>query len=277
MWRARYALPALICALGAAEASASFLDDDFWCRTYGCAVVHDGQSYDIYDNWQFATSSCCVQPGEEMVSYYSRAGTPLVTNTLDRIGPGPGDDEGMMLEVISGSGVYTIVDDGDGYLDASDTMGVFSLDSSTDIRLASGARAYSHSFYVTSRRTRFSLRAMAQVQNASGDFTNTIGLGDIKLVPSVSRRGNDGGWDYGARANAGNITIVNGVEDLGDLSSGPTQIMDFGRSSGIRIRDGDINEQVIRLDFRYEMPEYDLSMGTGELDIDVDFTFYREP
>jgi hypothetical protein len=259
----------------ASSASASFLDTDFWCRTYGCVVVHDSTTYDIYDNWQFATNSCCVPFGSEMIDYYIRAGSPVVTGTRDLIGPGPGDGEGMMIEVVDGSGVFNVVDDGDGFLDASDSLGVFSLNSATDLRLAGSAQQYSHSFYISSRNTDFSVRAFAQIANATGDFGDTIGLGDIKLTPSLSRRGNDGGWDYGSRANAQNVTIVSGIDNLGDLTGGPTQIMDFGRD--IRQSNGDIDEQTIRLDFLYEMPEYDLSLGTGSLDIDVEFAFHREP
>ena len=70
---------------------------------------------------------------------------------------------------------------------------------------------------------------------------------------------------------------MSGVDDLGDLSGAPTQIMNFGRNAGIRQGNGDIDEQTIRLDFLYEMPEYDLSMGIGSLDIDVEFNFFREP
>ena len=272
MWRRS---PLLLLAV-ALPSQASFLDTDFWCRTYGCAVVHDGQTYDIYDNYLFATNSCCVAEGEEMVSYYSSVGVPLITGTLDRVGPGPEDGESLMLEIVDGNTVYSVFDDGDGYLDASDTLGAFTLSSDTDLRLSGAAQRYSHSFFVSSRNTRFSLRAMAQVAESSGDLATTVGLGDIKLTPSLSRRGNDGGWEYGARANAGNITIVNGIEDLGDLTAGPTQIMDFGRRAGIRRRNGDINQQLIRLDFLYELPSYDMSMGKGSLDVDVEFTFYRE-
>lgn len=120
------------------------------------------------------------------------------------------------------------------------------------------------------------MRAMARIASSSGDFANTIQLGDIKLTPEITRRGQDGSFDFGARANAGNITILNGIDDLGDLSSGPTQIMDFGRQNGIRTRDGDIDEQSIRLDMIYTMPNYDLSMGIGSLDIELEFDFYRE-
>ena len=52
--------------------------------------------------------------------------------------------------------------------------------------------------------------------------------------------------------------------------------MNFGRQQGIRVGNGDIDEQTIRLDFLYEMPEYDLSLGIGSLNVDVAFDFYRE-
>lgn len=261
-------------------ASASFLDTDFYCRTYGCAVVHDGQNYDIYDNWQFNIARCCVPVGSPMQSYYNRAESPNLTGTLDSIiGTDPNADESMMLGITQNGSTLdaSIFDDGDGYLDAGDTLNAFTLSSATDIKLAGKGEAYSHSFFISSRNTRFSMRAIATITNATGDFSSTIGLGDIKLTPSISSRGNDGGFDYGRRANAGNITIVSGVDDLGDLSGLPTQIMEFERNNGIRQRNGDIDEQSIRLDLLYTMPRYDLSMGTGSLDINVIFDFYREP
>lgn len=269
----------LACVI-ASEASASFLDTDFWCRTYGCAVVHDGQDYDIYDNWQFATNSCCVPIGAPMVSYYRRAENPNKTGTLTPItGLGPDGTESMMLGVSQGGGAInaSVFDDGDGYLDAGDTLSAFTLNSATDLQLDGPGKQYSHSFFISSRNTRFSMRALARIVNASGDFANTIQLGDIKLTPSITRRGQDGSFDFGQRANAGNIMIVSGVDDLGDLSGAPTQIMEFDRQSGIRIRNGDIDEQSIRVDMLYTMPEYDLSMGIGSLNIDVVFDFYREP
>lgn len=262
------------------QASASFLDSDFWCRTYGCAVVHDGQNYDIYDNWQFATNSCCVPYGGQMLDYYIRAGGTNLTGTLDRSDNfRPQSDQGMRLGITQDGGSTidaSILDDGDGFLDAGDSLSAFTLNPNTDIALDGPGRRYSRSFFISSRNTRFSLRALASISNATGDFANTIQLGDIKLTPSFDSRGNDGGFEYGARANTSSIQIVSGVDDLGDLTGVPTQIMNFGRNSGIRQRNGDIDEQTIRLDFLYEMPAYDMSMGVGSLNIDVAFDFYRE-
>lgn len=263
----------------ASSAQASFLDTDFWCRTYGCAVVHDGSNYDIYDNWLFASNSCCVPVGGQMIDFYVRAGNTNVTGSLGGNGAvTPDFDEGSMFGITQdGSTINaSLFDDGDGFLDASDTLGAFSLNPNTDILLDGPGKSYSHSFFISSRNTRFSLRALASIANSTGDFSNTIQLGDIKLTPSFNASGNDGGFQFGSRANTSNIQIVSGVDDLGDLTGVPTQIMNFGRQQGIRQRNGDIDEQTIRLDFLYEMPDYDFSMGTGSLNVDVTFDFYRE-
>ena len=261
-------------------ASASFLDTDFWCRTYGCAVVHDGQDYDIYDNWQFSSNNCCVPIGGQMISYYRRAETPNRTGTLTPVTElGPDNNEGMMLGITQGNSIINQFadDNNNGFLDASDSMNAFTLTAATDIALDGPGRQYSHSFFISSRNTHFSMRALAAISNTTGDFADTVQLGDIKLTPSITRRGRDGDFDFGRRASSGNIMIVSGIDDLGDLSGAPTQIMDFGRQSGIRIRNGDIDEQSIRVDMLYTMPNYDLSMGVGSLDIDVIFDFFREP
>jgi len=278
MSRRRAALLALAGLACSPSAQASFLDSDFWCRTYGCAVVHDGANYDIYDNFNFSTNSCCIPIGGEMLDYYIRAGETNVTGSIGGLGAAtPDTNESFSLGIIENGGIISAIDDGDGYLDAGDAFGAFILNPNTDIALDGPGRSYSHSFFITSRNTRFSLRALATISNATGDFADTIQLGDIKLTPSFQASGNDGGFQFGGRANTANIQIVSGVDDLGDLSGLPTQIMNFGRQQGIRQRNGDIDEQTIRLDFLYEMPEYDLSMGTGSLNMNVTFDFYREP
>ena len=275
----RIILTGVALASVASSAQASFLDTDFWCRTYGCAVVHDGANYDIYDNYLFNSGRCCVPVGGQMIDYYIRAEDTNITGQIGGTGHnGPDSDEGFMFGITqNGSTINaSLFDDGDGYLDASDSLGAFSLNPNTDILLDGPGKSYSHSFFISSRNTRFSLRALASIANSTGDFSNTIQLGDIKLTPSFNASGNDGSFQFGSRANTSNIQIVSGVDDLGDLTGVPTQIMNFGRQQGIRQRNGDIDEQTIRLDFLYEMPDYDFSMGTGSLNVDVTFDFYRE-
>jgi len=267
------------CLIFQANAAASFLDSDFWCRTYGCAVVHDGQNYDIYDNYIFSQQRCCVANGSQLIPYSTNFGSLKLTGTMNTH-QGPDSGQSMMMGITqNGTSIgNAVLDDGDGYLDATDQFsGAFSLNSATDVVLSGNGKQYSHSFYITSRRTRLSLRARASVASSTGDFSNTISLGDIKLGTNISRRGQDGGFSYGQRAADNNIMILNGVDDLGDIQAGPTRIIDFGRLSGIRRRNGDLNEQTIRLDFNYTMPDYDFSMGVGALNVDMVFDLYKEP
>jgi len=259
-------------------AVASFLDSDFWCRTYGCTVVHDGNNLDIYDNYIFAQGRCCIPIGAPMIPYTTTFGSFNLTGSLANP-VGPTGSQSMMLGITqNGTTVsQSVIDDGDGYLDAGDQLCVFNLNANTAITLDGQGREYSHSFFITSRNTRFSLRARSSINNASGDFVTTLGLEDIKIAASVSQTGNDSGFRYGRRASTSNISIVNGIVDLGDLQAAPTRLIEFDRFSGIRRRNGNINDQTIRLDFLYTMPDYDFSMGVGTLNVDMVFDMYREP
>lgn len=260
-------------------ANASFLDNDFWCRTYGCAIVHDGQNFDIYDNYILATNTCCIANGAQMIPFSNTFSGFNLTDSLDKH-IGPNSSQGMVFGITQNGNTVSqaLNDDGDGYLDAGDNFGgAFTMSSLTDIMLDGSGKAYSHSFFITSRNTRFSLRALASIASSTGDFATSLTLNDIKIDAAVTRRGNDAGFNFGLRANSNNITVVNSVNDLGDLQAVSTKIFDFDRFNGIRRRNGNLDEQSIRLDLVYTMPDYDMSMGVGSLNIDMVFDLYKEP
>ena len=213
-----------------------------------------------------------------MISFYSRAETPNLTGTLTPFAP-PEQGQSMMFGISEdGSNVsVAFLDDGDGYLDAGDSLSAFTLSPTTDVLLAENGRNYSHSFFISSRNTRFSLRALASIAQSTGDFANTLDLEDIQLSTSFRHQGSDGGLSFGDRANIAGITSDPGIDNLNDLSGVPATLFNFSQFDGIRQSEGDLNDQTIRLDFLYEVPEYDLSMGVGSLNVDVVFDFYREP
>ena len=275
--KSKYIYLTTLAVLWSNTALASFLDSDFYCRTYGCAVVHDGQQFDIYDNYVFNGNYCCVAPGSKMIPYTQNFGQLNLTNSLNAH-IGPNADQSMIMGISqNGQNISQSVLDYNGYLDASDQFSAFVMSTNTDIKLDGIGKSYSHSFFITSRNTRFSLRAKASIANATLDFANTIDLDDIKIDASYSGLGNDGGFSYGRRARTNNITILSDVDNLGDLQANPKRVFRFDRFSGIRRRNGDLNDQTIRLDFLYTMPDYDLSMGIGSLNIDVEFDLYKEP
>ena len=276
----RIGIAAFTAALTGQLAFASFLDTDFHCQTYGCVVVSDGTSYIVYDVYDFDADRCCIPVGSPLKSFNRGAGVfagTNVTGTLDTAVP-PSADEGNMFSVVDGGGniVNAVIDDGDGFLDADDTLFAFGIDGATDIALTSETQTYSHSFYITSRSTRFSLQGRASLAGSTGDLSNSVTLADIGFIPSVTRRGNDDGFNFGGRANRGNININNALTTLQDLSGAPTEVIQFRRQSGIRQRSGSLEDQMLRLDFLYTLPGYDLSMGVGDLNLEVTFDFYRE-
>ena len=262
-------------------AQSSFLDTDFFCQNFGCVVVHDGQTFDIYDNWQFATNSCCVPFGAQMISFFNRADQTNLSGTTQRsFNFRPDENQSFRLGIIqasNGEPTLSTFDDGDGYLDAGDTLSAFSISEITDVALEADGRTYAHSIFITSRDTRFSIRAQADIASATGDFADTLGLEDIEVAVGITQRGNDDGFEFGDRARTATAQFNNDVSTLADLEGAQVEIAQFRNPQGIRIRNGSINQQVIRLDLEYTMPEYDLSMGLGSLDVDLTIDFFREP
>ena len=59
--------------LSGPAAAQSWIESDYYCRVYGCVVVHDGYSFDVYDNYNFATGGV-VGPNERMIAW---AGNPF--------------------------------------------------------------------------------------------------------------------------------------------------------------------------------------------------------
>ena len=215
-----------------------------------------------------------------MVSFFNRANETNLTGTTQRsTNFRPDENQSFRLGIIqaaNGEPTLTGVDGGNGFLDASDSFSAFSVSEFTDIGLAPDGRTYSHSIFVTSRNTRFSIRAQAEIANATGDFVRTVDLDDITLNVGLTSRGNDDGFDFGSRAR-NNSTVSNQVNSLADLEDSQVELVRFTNANGIRIRNGDINQQAIRLDLEYTMPVYDLSMGLGSIDVGLTIDFFREP
>ena len=121
-----------------------------------------------------------------------------------------------------------------------------------------------------------SLRARITDIVFTDDLGQTLSSGDILITPSITPRGNDNGFNFGRRANARGIQINTAVSDLGALSGIASTVIDFTRSKGIRKRQADLDEQSIRLDFLYTMPEYDFSMGVGSMTVNLEFELFNE-
>lgn len=280
-----FILSTLTCGLSlvsSAPAAASWLDSDFYCRVYGCVIVHDGFTFDVYDNYDFSTGGT-VSPGQPMIAWtgnpFDGAGevNPVITGTRNEgLYAVPLQDQGVRLGIdTNGDGTpdrLPVDTNSDGFLDASDTLDPFALTAST--RLVSDTSSAQRSFYLSSR-TDFFIVAESRLLGTPDTLNDPSKLANISFLYDVTRSGTDDGMRFGQNARGGNfIRVLSNADDLLDLYQIPRQIMEFQNS--IRIRDAvDLPSQSIRFDYVYGFEDYDLSIGEGHLQYEIEFSFYN--
>jgi len=191
----------------------------------------------------------------------------VITGSLDPVPVAGAADEGYPIEVFNQTSGGIFTDDGDGVLDAGDTLTAFGIDITTDI--ASDTTSLSRSFYVASN-TAFDINTAASVS------TNTLSasLGDIGFnCDAIQLSGTDGIITFGGN-NQDPTTGGSGFTcpgNLGALGGGGSIIFDGGQATAASV--GTIATQSVRFDFSYNFT-YDLSMGTGDFDVDVVYTIF---
>ncbi|MEM7638346.1 MAG: hypothetical protein AAF269_04710 [Pseudomonadota bacterium] len=263
-------------------ANASWIDSDFYCRVYGCVVVHDGFSFDVYDNFVFATGGT-VPVGGRMIPWagnpFQGAGgvNPVITGTRSEgFHTVPLEDQSVILGIdTNGDGVPDrLPTDGNsnGFLDAGDRLDPFNVSLSAD--LVAADTSAQRSFYLSSR-TDFFLTAEARLVGPTDNFNTANLLNRVAFDYGVTRQGVDDGMAFGADTRNGNyIRSIAGIDTVGDLFGSPTQIMEF--RNDIRLRNAvDLPSQSVRFDYVYGFADYDLSMGDGHLQYELEFDFYN--
>ena len=163
-------------------------------------------------------------------------------------------------------------------LDANDIYSKFGLDDTTDIDLVTGNRA--SQFLVVSNAA-FDIYAQASNLVATGDFS-TLDYSNIRYRLRVRPTGGVGVWRWGQRAqnpSNGGAGIITAVNDLSDMTAGPTKVFDGGRRTA-RIP-GNLIQQAVSFQSRYRLVgagatvnAYDFSMGAGALGATVTYTIY---
>ncbi len=263
-----------------APAHASFLDDDFYCRVKGCVIVHDGFSFDVYDNHIFDTNGT-VPPGGRMIRWSGNpfqgvgAVNPVVTGTrTEGVHVVFQSDQGFTLGIDqNGDGLVEFTTDanGDGVLDASDQIGAFNLTSAT--RLRTLETAIQRSFYLSSR-TDFYVSAQVFLEGPASPLNTPQRLGNVVFDYAVTAGGVDDGLAFGADARANSYRRLGDFSSLEPLYGAPQFIAEF--RNAIRRRNSDSQAaQSIRFDYVYGFENYDLSLGAGSLDYRIEFEFYN--
>lgn len=271
-----------LATVSALPASASWLDTDYYCRVYGCVIVHDGYTFDVYDNYIFAGGGS-VPPGGRMIPWtgnpFQGAGgvNPVFTGTrTEGFHNIPLQDESARLGIdTNGDGIAEMEPTGGsnaGFLDAGDALDPFAITASTD--LTNIHTSAQRSFYITSR-TDFYLSAQAIPVGPSDPLNVPSNFSNINFTYQITRNGNDDGMIFGPNARGGNFfRYIGNVNDLGDIYGSPVNIIEFRRA--IRRRNSaSLPSQSIRFDYVYGFRDYDLSMGAGHMRYRLEFDFYN--
>ena len=166
------------------------------------------------------------------------------------------------------------------YLEASDTLTSFGLDASTDVNTR---RSRHVSRFLVVSNVRFDIFAQASNLTQTGDFTG-LNYENIGFRARINRSGGSGAGQWGSAAQnpaIGGSGLDTNINDLSDISAGPTKIFDGGRRTA-RNR-GTLLEQAVSFNIRYSLSDvadssitnaYDLSMGVGTIGADVTYTVY---
>lgn len=263
----------------ASTAYASIIDRPFF-QVLGVVVVWGADGMD--GTAPVASDFVLLTPasGSAGADLIAADGATVVTGTLDPISSTGVNSGATVPNPVSGAtsgGTFT--DDGNGILDANDTLTAFGVDANTDV--GSGlVNQHTSSFYVASNAA-FDIYAETSNVVATGDFSGNLDETDIAYSMAITTSGTDAGLAFGGNAQTpatGGTGVISTVNDLGDMNAGPTKVFDGGQRTAAST--GNLAAQSVRFDNTYDLQlngttnGYDLSMGVGTLRADVTYTVY---
>ena len=154
------------------------------------------------------------------------------------------------------------------------------MDETTDINVRDSRHV---SRFLVVSNAPFDIFAQANNLTTTGDFT-ALGYENIGFRALINRSGGSGAGAWGSAAQnpaIGGSGIDGDINDLGDMSAGPTKLFDGGRRTA-RFR-GTLLEQAVSFNIRYSLSSepdssddsaYDFSMGAGTIGAEVAYTVY---
>lgn len=267
------------------SAHGAFVDSDTYCINYGCVVVSDNNTSNVYDVYTYS-GTASVPVGSQLNFYTSNpvegsgAVDPLFTNTTTNISTLlAGDAPRIRINNQIGGGVVTHAA---GVLDAAASVTKFGIGSNTTIEYGAVATAanvgdspQSHSFYISSRNVRFNIRANAVMSGTNGEFAVNVPGSTIDFVVNMTKTGTTP-TAFGANTSANpQFNSIAGLK-LANLTSNPVVAFFDAAIYGTANANASIYTKSVRLDTRYTLPDFDLSQGNGEMRWGIVFSFWRK-
>lgn len=243
--------------------------------------MHDGVSFDVYDVHIFATNGT-VPPGGELVPWTGNPfqGTgqvnPVFTGTItEGFHILPAKTQGAQIgfsQTLNGQITQTAISDSNGLLDAEDVFAAVRLDGGTQLRTLE--TSVQRSFYISSRTSGFRISARTSVIGTQDALRHADILSNVAFDYGVSLNGNDAGLVYGTAASDGGFRKLGNFSSLSPLVNPGQMIAEFPQAIRTRFSTS-LPAQSIRFDYVYGFEGYDLSLGAGSLEYQIEFDFYR--
>lgn len=266
-------------------AHASFLDSDFFCRVKGCVIVHDGVSFDVYDAHIFTTNGT-VRPGGRLIPWTGNPfqGTgdvnPVFTGSItEGVHVIPARNQGANVGFYDSPGsdgtlVQGASGDTTGFLDAEDNFSAIRLTNNTALR--GSETSIRRSFYLSSRTIGFRISTVVSLRGSADALNQSDVLSNVAFNYGITTAGADGGLRFGQAANTNGFRKLGNFNTLSPLANRTQFIAEF--PNPIRSRfDNNLAQQSIRFDYIYGFDGYDLSLGAGNLQYQLEFDFFRSP
>jgi len=279
------AFSAILCAgfaLTSLTSSASILDRPF-IRATSMVIVFGGSDFrenggvgPVVVDFNLLDNVASGQAGDDLIAADGVTIEYTFPNTFTPTSDGSArTNELLRIENQTFGGVLTNVADFN-VLDDNDSLTEFGIGNLTDIDMSTFFRITR--FYVASN-TAFDIYAQSSALQTSGDF-NSLGYQDIRyfLFSQTSSGGANGFGSAAQNPAVGGLGSIGAINDLGDMSSGPTKVFDGGRRTA-RTR-GTILEQAVSFIPIYYIQQgdpgnsYDFSAGIGTIGADITYTVY---
>ncbi len=271
-WPTLLALLTCLLPLGAVEAAGSVpLFDSALCRLLGCAVVTNGQQWQLY-----VLGGDSGRPARLWASSDGRQA--IGTIEADRRGgsgaPGTGQGTGLGVDLDGDAVADLLVDAGaDGFLDAGDHLPAFPLTASSELSLAQ--RQLQHSFWLASNAP-VAIHGEARLTLQEGELATGFDASEVAMELEV---GGVDGQGRGATSLPAGVEVDFGLRQLSDLMAGPRRFLIFSQGSvvgGTAAAGGtDVRRHLLHIALRYRFAGYDLSQGMGELAAEVEYSIYN--
>ncbi len=170
--------------------------------------------------------------------------------------------------------------DNSSYLDNNDSFTAFGIDGDTDVTTRKHRKL---SRFLVVSNAPFDVYARASNLIKTDDFA-ALDYENIGIKIRLNTSGGSGPGSWGSRAQnpkIGGTGFDLSINDLSDISAGPTKVFDGGRRTAKNR--GSLLEQAVSFNIRYALsPDadssasnaYDFSMGVGTIGADVTYTVY---